>query len=61
MEWWRNDTEWWLNGHLNVPRIQSTQWWLEGYWMATLRFKWMVAYNVVIQMVHTMDMLFNSK
>ena len=40
-------TEWWLNGHWNVPAIQSTEWWLKGDWMAPFSFHGMVAFRFV--------------
>ena len=39
-------TEWSLNGHWNVPAIQSTEWWLKGYWMAPFNFNGMVAFRL---------------
>ena len=37
-----------LNGHWNVPAIQSTEWWLKGDWMAPFRFHGMVAFRLVL-------------
>ena len=47
-ELWLNGTEWSLNGHCNVPAIQSTEWWLKRDWMAPFSFHWMVAFRLVI-------------
>ena len=40
-------TEWSLNGHWNVPAIQSTERWLKGDWMAPFSFHGMVAFRLV--------------
>ena len=36
-----------LNGHWNVPAIQSTEWQLKGDWMAPFSFQRMVAFRLV--------------
>ena len=36
-----------LNGHWNVPAIQSTEWCLKGDWMAPFSFHGMVAFRLV--------------
>ena len=36
-----------LNGHWNVPAIQSTEWWLKGDWMAPFSFHGMVVFRLV--------------
>ena len=36
-----------LNGHWNVPSIQSTEWWLKGDWMAPFSFHGTVAVRLV--------------
>ena len=36
-----------LNGHWNVPAIQSTEWWLKGDWMAPFSFHGTVAFRLV--------------
>ena len=46
-ERWRNGDWMALNGHWNVPAIQSTEWWLKGDWMAPFSFNWMVAFRLV--------------
>ena len=50
-------TEWWLNGHWNVPAIQSTEWWLKDDWMAPFNFHGMVAFCLVYTWHSTVTVL----
>ena len=45
----RRNSDWMaLNGHWNVPAIQSTECWLKGDWLALFSFNGMVAFRLVM-------------